>query len=272
MKSVEWVVKASKFCNLRCAYCYEWNSLGDQARVSLDEWESLLDAIRCYHQRLEQRLGQPVEVRLIWHGGEPLALPATYLDAAMSLQRSVLAGLRQATLMQTNLYRVPDATLDVLLRHQVKLGVSMDVFSGVRLDARPETEAAVVANMDRLDRRGIRYGAITVLAQHNHRRMADVHDFWARRRIGFGVLPLFDGPPERPSGRFEASRTRSLSRRSMACSSTGSRPAQSSTLFRCRSGSGTCFGSWSVRAGPVLDRRRKASACFWSRPTAVFSD
>ena len=206
MKSVEWVVKASKFCNLRCAYCYEWNSLGDQARVSLDEWESLLDAIRCYHQRLEQRLGQPVEVRLIWHGGEPLALPATYLDAAMSLQRSVLAGLRQATLTQTNLYRVPDATLDVLLRHQVKLGVSMDVFSGVRLDARGrETEAAVVANMDRLDQRGIRYGAITVLAQHNHRRMADVHDFWARRRIGFRVLPLFDGPPERPSGRFELS-------------------------------------------------------------------
>jgi sulfatase maturation enzyme AslB (radical SAM superfamily) len=22
---VHWVVKASKFCNLRCLYCYEWN-------------------------------------------------------------------------------------------------------------------------------------------------------------------------------------------------------------------------------------------------------
>jgi uncharacterized protein len=124
----------------------------------------------------------------------------------MSLQYELLDGLRHAILLQTNLYRVPEDTLDVLLRHGVKLGVSMDVFGGVRRDVRGlETEAAVVANMDRLDRRGIRYGAITVVARHNYRRLNEVHDFWARRRIGFRVLPLFDGPPERPSGRFELS-------------------------------------------------------------------
>lgn len=206
MKSVEWVVKASKFCNLRCEYCYEWNSLGDRDRLSLESWRRVLDAIRYYHLTLEQRLDEPVEARLIWHGGEPLTLPSTYLDAAMSLQCEVLQSLRHTILLQTNLYRVPDATLEVLLRHRVKLGVSMDVFGGVRRDLRGrETEAAVVANMDRLDRRGIRYGAITVLAKHNHRRLHDVHDFWTRRRIGFRVLPLFDGLPERPSGRFELS-------------------------------------------------------------------
>ncbi len=206
MKSIEWVVKASKFCNLRCEYCYEWNSLGDRARLGLRQWRSLLEAICGYHLRLEERLGETVEVRLIWHGGEPLALPSAYLDAVMSLQAEVLVGLRHAILLQTNLYRVPDATLDVLRRHQVKLGVSMDVFGGVRRDLRGcETEAAVVANMDRLDRMGIRYGAITVVAKHNHRRLTDVHDFWARRRVGFRVLPLFEGPSERPMGRFELS-------------------------------------------------------------------
>jgi uncharacterized protein len=206
MKSIEWVVKASKFCNLRCEYCYEWNSLGDLDRISLKDWRRLLDGIRSYHFRLQRRLGEPVEVRLIWHGGEPLALPSPYLDAAMSLQREVLDGLRHTILLQTNLYRVPESTLDVLLRHRVKLGVSMDVFGGVRRDLRGrETEDAVVANMDRLDRRGIRFGAITVVAKHNHRRLRDVHDFWVRRRMGFRVLPLFDGPPERPPGRFELS-------------------------------------------------------------------
>jgi len=206
MKSVEWVVKASKFCNLRCEYCYEWNSLGDEARISLENWRRLLGAIRWYHLTLERRLGEPVEARVIWHGGEPLTLPAAYLDSAMSLQHDVLGGLRHAILLQTNLYRLPANTLDVLLRHGVKLGVSMDVFGGVRRDVRGlETEDAVVANMDSLDRRGIRYGAITVVARHNHLRLNEVHDFWARRRVGFRVLPLFDGPPERPSGRFELS-------------------------------------------------------------------
>jgi uncharacterized protein len=124
----------------------------------------------------------------------------------MSLQHDVLDGLRHAILLQTNLYRVPPKTLDVLLRHGVKLGVSMDVFGGVRRDVRGlETEAAVVANMDSLERRGVRYGAITVVARHNHHRLNEVHDFWARRGVGFRVLPLFDGPPERPSGRFELS-------------------------------------------------------------------
>jgi uncharacterized protein len=206
MKAVEWVIKASKFCNLRCEYCYEWNSLRNSARLSLDDWRRLLGAIRTYHLALAQRLGEPVEARVIWHGGEPLTLPSAYLDAAMSLQHEWLHGLRHAILLQTNLYRLPADTLDVLLRHRVKLGVSMDVFGGVRRDVRgTETEEAVVANMDRLDRRGIRYGAITVVARHNHRRLNDVHDFWARRQVGFRVLPLFDGPAERPQGRFELS-------------------------------------------------------------------
>jgi uncharacterized protein len=206
MKSVEWVVKASKFCNLRCEYCYEWNSLGDRARISLDNWRRLLGAIRWYHLALGQRLGEPIEARVIWHGGEPLTLPAAYLDSAMSLQYEVLDGLRHAILLQTNLYRLPATTLDVLLGHRVRLGVSMDLFGGVRRDRRGrETEEAVVANMDSLDRRGIRYGAITVVARHNHLRLNDVHDFWARRGVGFRVLPLFDGPTQRPSGRFELS-------------------------------------------------------------------
>ena len=206
MKSVEWVLKASKFCNLRCAYCYEWNSLGDRERISIDRWRRILDAVRRYHERLEQRRGAAVESRLIWHGGEPLTLPPTYLDEVMALQHAALDGLTHDVLLQTNLYRLSDAILDVLLRHRVRLGVSMDVVGGARLDrGGHETEAAVVANMDRLERLGIAYGAITVVAKHNHRRLRDVHDFWARRRVGFRVLPLFDGPAERPAGLFEVS-------------------------------------------------------------------
>jgi uncharacterized protein len=206
MKSVEWVVKASKFCNLRCEYCYEWNSLGNPERISLEQWASVLEGIRTYHAMLEQRVGATHEVRLIWHGGEPLALPAQYLDRAMALQHDILDGLPHAILLQTNLYRLPANTLDVLRQRDVRLGVSMDVFGGVRRDVGGrETEAAVVANMDHLEQRGIRYGAITVVAKHNHRRLREVHDFWARRGVGFRVLPLFEGPAERPAGRFELS-------------------------------------------------------------------
>jgi uncharacterized protein len=206
VSSVEWVVKATKFCNLRCAYCYEWKSLGERQRIPIDGWWRILAAVRSYHLGLEQRLGNAVESRLIWHGGEPLSLPGTYLDQVMSIQRETLAGLTHRVLLQTNLYRLPDAILDILRRHDVGLGVSMDVIGGVRLDRHDsETEAAVVDNLDRLDRLGVSYGAITVVAKHNHRRLPDVYDFWARRGIGFRVLPLFAGPEGRPTEKFVVS-------------------------------------------------------------------
>jgi uncharacterized protein len=206
MKTVEWVVKASKFCNLRCAYCYEWNSLGDRERISIDGWRHVLEAVRRYHLTVQQRLLRPAESLVIWHGGEPLTLPVRYLDEVMTLQHSMLEGLAHRMLLQTNLYHVPDAMLELLTRHRVGLGVSMDVMGGARVDRRgKETEAAVVANLDRLERRGIPHGAITVVAKHNYRRLRDVHDFWSRRRVPFRVLPLFAGPPERPTGVFEVS-------------------------------------------------------------------
>ena len=162
MKTVEWVVKASKFCNLRCAYCYEWNSLGDRERLSIDGWRRALDAVRCYHVQLEYRLRRPVESHVIWHGGEPLTLPVSYLDEVMTLQHAMLDGLPHRVMLQTNLYHLPDATIDLLQRHRIGIGVSMDVIGGARVDVGGHaTEETVVANLDRLERRGLRHGAIT---------------------------------------------------------------------------------------------------------------
>lgn len=206
MKTVEWVVKAAKLCNLRCAYCYEWNSLADPHRIAIEEWRRILTAIRDYHVLLGQRLERPIETRLIWHGGEPLLLPAPYLDDVMAMQHEMLAGLPHRLLLQTNLYRVSDAQLDLITRHNVGLGVSLDVVAGVRLSvAGRETRHTVLENLDRLVARGILHGAITVAARHNIGRLREVHDFWVRRGIGFRVLPLFQGPDERPAGAFEVS-------------------------------------------------------------------
>ena len=41
-ETINWVVKASKLCNLRCRYCYEWNELAKPDRISLAQWEKLL--------------------------------------------------------------------------------------------------------------------------------------------------------------------------------------------------------------------------------------
>jgi len=206
-RTINWVVKASKLCNLRCQYCYEWDELSSRARVSLPQWKRLITSIRWYHERRSRAAGRPVRTEIIWHGGEPLLLPPDYVAAVMRLQRDLLgeelSSGHVVNSLQTNLYRVTDAQLDLLEGEGFSVGVSMDVLPGVRVDARgAETEERVAENMDRLAERGIPFGAIAVLAAHTRERLLDVYGFYEGLGVPLRVLPLFDAPLNVPGAPF----------------------------------------------------------------------
>lgn len=196
---VNWIVKASKLCNLRCRYCYEWNELACADRIPLSQWRPLLEAVRDYDGILgrSRRDGRSVRNNIIWHGGEPLLLPPTYFEEVFDAQREILApaDVEYCNVLQSNLYSVPERTLEVLEREGVQLGVSFDVVPGVRLTAGGmETEAVVAKNIDRLQRRGVNIGAVVVLAGHTSPHLRRIYDFYAARDIPVRFLPLFDAP------------------------------------------------------------------------------
>lgn len=202
-----WVVKLSKLCNMRCSYCYEWNELGNPARMSLELWRKVLNAAVEYRKMqgasLTSRRSQRVLV--ILHGGEPLALPTEYLqkvvEAFKEATRECPGGYRLA--LQSNLYSPRDEKIELLLRHGVGLSVSYDGVPGVRLSMLGQpTEPAVAANIDKLRERGVPLNGIAVLAKHTVERVIDVYEFYARRRMAMRILPLFDGPAERPADDF----------------------------------------------------------------------
>ena len=146
---------------------------------------------------------------MIWHGGEPFALPTDYLASLLATQRRVrdahgVPADRWKTSAQTNLTVLSDAVLDLIAEYEVGIGVSMDVVPGVRLFAsgRP-TEARVLENMARLRERGIRFGVISVVAQHTSAAICDIYDRWAAHGVDVRFLPLFAGPDERDSSAFE---------------------------------------------------------------------
>lgn len=205
---VHWVVKASKLCNLRCLYCYEWNELGDRARLSLEGWERLLLMIREYHERRVAELGSSFQSCIVWHGGEPMLLPLSYYERVVDLQHRILGDEALSSgavfnAVQTNLYTLPKDTLDLFEREGFHIGVSMDVVGGVRLSAgREETEDRVVQNMDRLRRRGMPFGAILVLAAHTCPNITVAYDFYESIGINFRVLPLFSAPLNTPGASF----------------------------------------------------------------------
>jgi uncharacterized protein len=210
---VNWVVKASKLCNLRCRYCYEWNELGDTARLSLPGWERLLKMVKAYHRRRVAAVGKEFRTCIIWHGGEPMLLPVRYLESVMELQRTIL-GKRALdrgdyyNAVQTNLYSIVPGALDLFQRERFQIGVSMDFIGGVRLSAGGrETEDRVVENMERLRRRGVAFGAIVVLAGHTCSNIIAAYDFYETIGVDLRVLPLFDAPLNVPGANFAASTT-----------------------------------------------------------------
>lgn len=68
-------------------HCYEWNSLANPTRMSLDVWDKSLRAAVEYSQLLSGLRKAPLQAGqrsriqnyIVLHGGEPFALPTRYL-------------------------------------------------------------------------------------------------------------------------------------------------------------------------------------------------
>ena len=208
MYRITWVVKASKLCDLRCRYCYEWNELGDPARIALEDWRRLLGAVRSYHALTVRRLGAPVESRIVWHGGEPLLLPSPYVRDVLALEHELfgqgsLESGELTNVIQTNLHALSDEKIGLLKDGGFAVGVSMDYAGGVRLSlSGRRTEERVAENIDRLRDAGINPGAITVLARHTRPHLGRIHDFFEAMGMSFRVLPLFPSPLNTPEASF----------------------------------------------------------------------
>ena len=210
MSSVTWVIKASKFCNLRCSYCYEWNSLSDKERIPLDLWEKIFKAARSYHSKKENdEKNIKTTTYFTWHGGEPLLLPIDYIEDVIELQKKILGEPYSepyfyVNSFQTNLYQLKNKHIKLIKDYKINIGVSFDVVSGVRLtESGRSTEEKVFSNMAKLRASNIDFGVISVIAGHNKDHITEIYDLLASIEVPFRVLPLFDGPQERPTSIYE---------------------------------------------------------------------
>lgn len=195
---MHFVIKLSKLCNLRCTYCYEYDELGNKERMSLENLEFFFKHLGPY--LAEQTLTSPV--RFVLHGGEPLLLPHHYLRAFRDLQRRYLdpMGLTYQNVLQTNLVKVSDRTLDLLQELDIRLGVSLDVFGDQRVDITGKpSQDRVLENLQHLIDRQIPFGAIAVLHALNLDRAVDTYHFYNQLGIDCRLLPIFSlaDPPAR---------------------------------------------------------------------------
>ncbi|HEY1614296.1 MAG TPA: radical SAM protein [Rhizomicrobium sp.] len=205
MVEITFVIKASKFCNLRCVYCYEHRELGVRDQIGIDTLEHLFAGIDAFGAWLLVR-GIAPSFSFVWHGGEPLLLPPEFYEHAAEAQRRHIRRFAYRNSLQTNLFGIDQGSLAFVQQAGWHLGVSLDFASGVRRNAGGhDADARVIAAAEALRRSGGRFGAISVLGAHNRDTLLDAYDWVAEFAGGWRILPMFEGGPEADIARLKLS-------------------------------------------------------------------
>ncbi|MDX3850529.1 FxsB family cyclophane-forming radical SAM/SPASM peptide maturase [Streptomyces sp. AK02-01A] len=124
----QFVVKLHSRCNLACDYCYvyELRDTGWRGRP-----RTMPSAVR---DRLVLRIAEHARrhrlrrIRVILHGGEPLLAGEEVIAGFAESVRHALAGTETEVRLavQSNGLLLDEAMLEVLLRHDVRVGLSLD--------------------------------------------------------------------------------------------------------------------------------------------------
>ncbi|MBL6751721.1 MAG: radical SAM protein [Nevskia sp.] len=194
-QKVQFVIVSSKYCNLRCRYCYEFPDLADRRAMSHEQLERMYRSIADHYYRKDH----PVELEFDWHGGEPLLLGADFYWRTFDAQTRIFADpqVRVTNFVQTNLTVLNERLVDLLWEGFDGLGVSIDLFSGLRVNTGgKDLQPTVLKNMDRLRQARIPHGAITVLSRQNLPHLEKIFRFFEGAEISPRILAVHRGASE----------------------------------------------------------------------------
>lgn len=166
------ILQPTPFCHLACRYCY-LPDRGNNARMRL---ETVRAAVR--RLREDGLLGRTLTV--LWHAGEPLAMPRRFYEAACELIDHEIGGAVEIEhAMQTSGVLITEAWCDWFARRRVRIGLSIDGPAALHDAQRPDrrgrpTHAAAMRAAQLLRQRHIDFHVIAVITR---RSLADVNGF-----------------------------------------------------------------------------------------------
>jgi uncharacterized protein len=188
------VIQPTPFCNINCSYCY----LPDRqntAKMSLPLLEQTFDWVFA-----SGLVRQPFT--LLWHAGEPLVMPPAFYDSAAELLRKHDPdGTLITQSFQTNGTLLNAEWCELIRRHRIQVGVSVDG-PGFLHDSRRRTRSGA-GTLDRvlhgircLHEHDIPVQVITVLTAESLAYPDELFDFYCEhgiREVAFNVEEI-EGP------------------------------------------------------------------------------
>lgn len=175
------ILQPTPFCNLDCSYCY----LPGRSRT---DRMTVATARRAAERlRADGLAGEALTV--VWHAGEPLAVPrAFYEEAFAAIAEALGPGCRVTHAIQTNATLIDDAWCELFVRHRVRVGVSVDGPAALH-DAHRRTRdgrgshARVLRGLARLRAHGLAPHAIAVVTSATLEAPDAFFDFFVEQGI-----------------------------------------------------------------------------------------
>lgn len=171
-KSITVIIKPSNACNIRCRYCY--NSGDNYCSDKMTE-----DQVRFILEKISDEYNQ---IRIIWHGGEPLLMGIEFYERALHLQRDIEEKKRVSFLnsVQTNATLINDEWGSFFEKNSIKVGVSFD---GPPFGAsgRPSWNEAL-SGISVLEHHNIKFGIIAVINGGNIAYLNEIYDYFVQSK------------------------------------------------------------------------------------------
>ena len=163
------VIQPTPFCNLDCDYCY-LPDRNNRSRLPISLVEPILKAV----------LTSPfvgTDITILWHAGEPLAVPLHFYDQATAALRQAEARHKRHPItisqsIQTNGTLIDQAWCECFQRNGIQVGVSLDGPAFLH-DAHRRTRtglgthAATMRGIAHLQRHNIPFHVIAVLTRES---------------------------------------------------------------------------------------------------------
>ena len=181
-------LQATRYCNLRCGYCYvAANGKSDRTVMSDTTLRTTLAKLRD-----EDLLGEKLEIS--WHSGEPLCAGMAFYENAFAVVDDVIGSETQVVHhFQTNATLINKQWADFFRRRDVRVGVSLDGPRQLhdhnrRFRNGTGSHERALRGVDHLRRARIIPSAICVVTAKSLDFSSDIHDFFCEE--GFESISL----------------------------------------------------------------------------------
>lgn len=182
------VIQPSPFCNINCDYCYLPNRT---ATVKMEQ-----STLKKVMERVwESGLVGP-EFQILWHAGEPLAVPIKwYREAFETIAQFPEPGQRVVHSFQTNATLINQDWCDFIIEHRIEVGVSLDgpahIHDHHRKTRKGEgTHAKAMQGIELLKKNEIPFGLVAVISDISLDHPDEIFHYFADlgiEGVGFNI-------------------------------------------------------------------------------------